>query len=142
MNQPDLFAGLHIQSGSSIVARGANGDAIARRRPVFTPPTARKTDPETSHEAAHTVFASPGRVVAMKLLRLAPATDFELAEASGMQQTSIGKRRHECMSAGLVRPLLCKDGQKMTRPTPSGASAIVWEITDAGVAWLHEGAKA
>lgn len=31
MNQPDLFAGPHIQRGSSIVPRGANGDVVSGR---------------------------------------------------------------------------------------------------------------
>jgi uncharacterized protein YdaL len=70
---------------------------------------------------------------AMHLLATHPAglTDFELAARSGLQQTSIGKRRGECMKAGLV------EAAPATRPAPSGSLAQVWRITDAGLAWLN-----
>lgn len=89
-------------------------------------PAARRTDPDTSHEAAD---RSPearnrDRDRALAALEAAPfgLTDFELAAAIGRQQTSAGKRRGELRDAGFVR----NSGVK--RPAPSGSPAIVWEF--------------
>lgn len=54
-------------------------------------------------------------------------TDFELADLTGIAQTSIGKRRHDLMGDGLI------EKTTRTRPAPSGAAAIVWRITAKGV---------
>jgi hypothetical protein len=59
-------------------------------------------------------------------------TDFELANATGIQQTSIGKRRKDCQDTGLVDVLTNEDGVKAKRLTPSGSSALVWRLTKAG----------
>jgi hypothetical protein len=131
MDIPDLFAGT-VQRGDSIIPRLPNGEA------KFDKPNARSTDPGTSHAAARSVKPSPGRLAAMLCLTRGPMTDFELAAATGLQQTSIGKRRHECMGAGLVRARTTIDGDTVTRPAPSGSRATVWEITGAGAAWLFE----
>ena len=53
-------------------------------------------------------------------------TDFELGDLIGRQQTSAGKRRGELRDLGLVRD----SGAR--RASPSGSSAIVWIITEAG----------
>lgn len=84
---------------------------------------ARRTDPETSHQAAASDRARD-RDRALAALRAAPdgLTDFELGDAIGRQQTSAGKRRHELMRAGVV----CDSG--LRRRTPSGATAIVWKV--------------
>ena len=91
------------------------------------PPThamARHTDPDTSHAAALDARENSGihRALALRVLREAPdgLTDFELAAKTGLQQTSIGKRRGELRDAGLV----VDSGRK--RPSPSGSAAIVW----------------
>ncbi len=82
---------------------------------------ARKSDPETSHQAAE-----PDREIdrarALKALRAAPdgLTDFELGERINRQQTSAGKRRGELRDQGLV------EDSGLRRAAPSGASAIVW----------------
>ena len=71
----------------------------------FPPPMARQTDPDTSHAAAAdaTINASAGRLAALRVLYgYGPMTDFGLARHTGLQQTSIGKRRGECVTAGLV----------------------------------------
>ena len=85
----------------------------------------RRTDPDTSHRAARTTRPNAGtnRAVALDVLQRWPAglTDFELAEITGLQQTSIGKRRGELRDAGLVRDT----GRR--RPSPSGSPSIVWE---------------
>ncbi len=107
----------------------------------FTAPLARLKDSSTSHEAAQRAAtgASRGRALVLKTLAsIGPCTDFDLARLTGWQQTSIGKRRGECVDAGLVRNLLLRDGAKATRPSPSGSSALVWELTEAGQARARE----
>lgn len=98
------------------------------------PPGTRATDPVTSHEAEARVrpHASTGRRLVLAALAVRPATDFELAEATGWQQTSIGKRRGECVALGWVEAFTAPDGTKCKRPSPSGSPAIVWAITQAG----------
>ena len=61
-------------------------------------------------------------------------TDFELAAATGVAQTSIGKRRLDLVRAGLVIDVLDPDtGRPVTRPSPSGAASMVWCATPAGI---------
>ena len=88
-------------------------------------PVARRTDPGTSWAAARLTEPRAGtnRALALRVLREHPGglTDFELADLTGLQQTSIGKRRGELRDAGLVR------ATERTRRAPSGALAIVWE---------------
>ena len=98
----------------------------------LTPPLARRSDPDTSHAAAKDagLKASHGRQLVLRHLADSPLTDFELAARTGWQQTSIGKRRGECMAAGLVGATVLK------RLTPSGSLARVWEITAAGREYL------
>lgn len=105
----------------------------------FNQPNARGTDPETSHEAAKdaTFRATEHCIRALEMLyRFGPLTDFELASRTGLQQTSIGKRRKDCQDAGLVTNLLKETGEKVKRPAPSGSSALVWTLTDKGNTWL------
>ena len=110
------------------------GDEDPPRRFNFQPPSARPSDPETSHEAAHDAefHASKGRLLVLFYLnKYGPLTDFELARLTAWQQTSIGKRRHECMEAGLVEVL--RNGEDVVkRPAPSGSNARVWKLTDKG----------
>jgi hypothetical protein len=91
---------------------------------TFASPVARRSDPDTSHLAAALARgnAPRHRDLALKALRAAPAglTDFELSEATGVPQTSIGVRRHELVKVGLV------ERTDTYRPSPSGARAIVW----------------
>lgn len=87
-------------------------------------PVARATDPTTSHQAA--LFAAPKaethRVIALRMLKAHPdgLTDFQLADLTGIPQTSIGVRRKELVEMGLV------EATNQRRPSPSGAKAIVW----------------
>jgi hypothetical protein len=91
----------------------------------ITGPSHRRTDPVTSRLAAKTArgHAETNRALALEVLRSHPGglTDFELAEITGFQQTSIGKRRGELRDAGLV----VNSGRR--RRTPSGSEAIVWK---------------
>lgn len=92
---------------------------------LFEQHDARLSDPETSHAAAAANPDERGRhrALALRVLRDNPAglTDFELADLTGVQQTSIGKRRKDLERAGLVRRTL------RTRPSPSGRASIVWQ---------------
>jgi hypothetical protein len=104
----------------------------------FSPPRARGSDPETSHAAAADALfhASVGRALVLEQLGRMAQSDFELADATGWQQTSIGKRRHECMMAGFVAVCLDASGCVLKRPTPSGSMARVWQLTPEGVAFV------
>lgn len=98
---------------------------------VFDEPTARATDPVTSHQAAAAVAPRAGTTRARALVALAAAghrglTDFELAARTGLGQTSVGVRRKELRDAGLVT------ATDERRPSPSGTPALVWRITDRG----------
>jgi hypothetical protein len=97
-------------------------------------PTSRNGDRMTSHEAATRagMRASEGRMLVLLNLTVKPMTDFELAAETGWQQTSIGKRRHECLMNSLVERALDGRGEEVRRPSPSGSPALVWAITQAG----------
>ena len=85
----------------------------------------RATDPETCAMAAAAAShgAAESRALALDALRKNPGglTDFELAEITGYQQTSIGKRRGELRDEALVAD------SGLRRAAPSGRSAIVWK---------------
>jgi len=85
----------------------------------------RSTDPDTSIAAASSVMTEIGKSKVLKALQKYPngLTDFELADETGWQQTSIGKRRGELRDVGLV----IDSGYR--KPAPSGRMAIVWCLT-------------
>ena len=97
-----------------------------------TQPAARNSDPWTSHAAAE-AFPGKRKIDRLRVLFAHAAnpnglTDFELGVLVGRQQTSAGKRRGELMAQGYILPT---EGH---RPAPSGSSAIVWRITETGLA--------
>lgn len=96
----------------------------------FPSPTARASDPGTSHQAAQraSTRAATDRALVLRIHQqyTSGLTDFELAEIAGRQQTSLGVRRGELRKAGLI----VDSGHK--RPSPSGSPAVVWQITDTG----------
>lgn len=100
-------------------------------------PMARSADPWTSHEAGRKAktHSSVGRLLVLRALQIEPANDFELAAVTGWQQTSIGKRRLECLRLGWVRAHRV-DGEQISRKSPSGTASLIWEITEAGRAVL------
>jgi len=108
----------------------------SKKQPIrFSYPLARNSDPITSFEAARDASfkASAHRIKALQaLFDFGPMTDFELADATGLQQNSVGKRRKDCQDAGLVDVLTDEDGVKVKRPAPSGSKALVWKLTQAG----------
>jgi len=92
---------------------------------------ARRTDPETSHEAAASVEnlrASQHAVWAL-LREIGPSTDEELAEAVRqsprflISPSGLRTRRHELVDAGLVHDT----GQRKILAT--GRRAVVWAAT-------------
>jgi hypothetical protein len=93
---------------------------------------ARRSDPHTSHKAARRTPSLRARdrrrVLLTHALNPHGLTDFELADRVGRQQTSAGKRRGELRDFGYI------EETDRTRPAPSGASAIVWRVTPAGIA--------
>lgn len=98
-------------------------------------PTARASDPVTSHQAA--AAQTPAKVrsehrLVLELLQWEPLSDFELAarasQALGriVKQTSLGVRRGELCKLGLV----ADSGIKGTSDT--GSPCIRWCLTSAG----------
>lgn len=103
-------------------------------------PSARRTDPPTSHQAAaaNQLIRRKDRwdVLAAHFEHsIGGLTDFELAAILQRQQTSVGKRRGELRDVGLIEALHDR------RPAPSGSAAIVWRITEAGKRAIRESVK-
>lgn len=112
----------------------------------------RAHDMETARGAAGIAIghASEGRrKVLAALLAAGPdgLTDHESAAATGLIQTSSGKRRLELERDGLVRRVIWlmpdADDDKVlhvpaTRLSPSGSPAAVWELTPEGIETAHE----
>lgn len=92
---------------------------------IWDLPIARRSDPATSHEAAHRAksTAETNRAYALRVLRNHPEglTDFRLAEITGISQTSIGVRRGELVKVGLV-----VDSGRCGF-SPSGSRCIIWK---------------
>jgi len=98
-------------------------------------PSARATDPITSHMAAKAQTPAKVRTehrLVLELLAMEPMSDFQLAAMASqslgrtVKQTSVGVRRGELVRIGLVRD----SGRKGTSDT--GSACIVWELTQAG----------
>lgn len=92
-----------------------------------TQPTtnARTTDPDTSHAAALAVRRDRYAEV-LAVLACGPASDFDLARATGIKQTSIGKRRGELRDWGLVAE------HDQLGVSDTGSPCIRWTLTDLG----------
>ncbi len=109
--------------------------------PAAIVPAARATDPATSHEAAATITVQRMRadhqLVLAALHDHGPMTDFGIAAkvsaALGriVKQTSLGVRRKELVTLGLVR----NSGRRA--PSDTGTSSIVWALTAAGDAEIR-----
>jgi hypothetical protein len=99
---------------------------------------ARKTDPITSFIAANGNVEGKAKDRIRALLAIDESinglTDFELAEVTGSQQTSIGKRRGEL--TGIVKgkqvDIAYVENSGMRRPSPTGSPSIVWQCTERG----------
>ena len=116
---------------SNLIVSGVN------LRPL--PATSAPEDGDTSQAAADS--QTPERLTRdrrLALVELAKAyphglTDFDLAARTGRKQTSIGKRRHELVEAGMA---IDTDER---RPSDTGAMAKVWAITTFGLEQLSQG---
>jgi hypothetical protein len=102
---------------------------------LFDEPTARSSDPQTSRDAAKAVRpkVSSHRQRAEELLDRAGSmglTDFELANKTGIIQTSIGVRRGELTKKGVVVPRLDDFGNPVTRLSPTGNPSQVWMLAE------------
>lgn len=98
----------------------------------MTPGLFQHNHPATSVAAAHTVPNLTGkRIAVLRVIAAKPCTDEWILEATGMSPNTARPRRVELVDAGYVR-----DSGTVAR-TRSGVSAIVWEVTDAGIAALN-----
>jgi hypothetical protein len=102
----------------------------------YPTPTARRTDPSTSWMAAAKAtrrMATHREKALAALLEAGPdgLNDFQLAEKTGVAQTSIGVRRHDLVIVGLVVPrMVVKDGElvqdQRIDSVPSRSPSLVW----------------
>lgn len=98
-----------------------------------TPGPYRHGQPDTARAAAESNLPVKGTQRAKVLLILARAgefgaTDFELAEAAGIVRPHVaGTRRKELADRGFV------EATDRRRNTDTGSSAVVWQITPAGL---------
>lgn len=94
---------------------------------------ARRTDPDTSREAAkqsHGLAAEHVEKIRCALQCIeqqmrSDATAHELAYFTGLTNVQISRRLAEMEEAGLIKP------SGNTRPTPSGRPARCWRLTEA-----------
>ena len=72
--------------------------------PLFTQPTARATDPKTSHDAAKRASGSAGqhRAAIVEALGLGPAGQTEIARRTGLTVAAVSKRLCELRRAGVI----------------------------------------
>jgi DNA-binding MarR family transcriptional regulator len=106
-------------------------------RPVVVPARklARRTNPATSQDAAGRVaeFASDHHAIILATLRKhGGSTVNEVATYCKLDAHAVGKRMNELERAGLARCVMDAGkgghcGQPLTRMTPSGRQARVWE---------------
>lgn len=103
----------------------------------FAMKNTRRMDHETSIAAAERAFpnltAHQIRVLAAHYAHPAGLTDFELEGATGLIQTSCGKRRGDLVELGYIVKT------DRTRPSPRNSPAAVWQITPAGKRAYEEG---
>jgi hypothetical protein len=72
--------------------------------PLFSQPTARATDPKTSHDAAKRASGSAGqhRAAIVEALGLGPAGQTEIARRTGLTVAAVSKRLCELRRAGVI----------------------------------------
>ena len=94
----------------------------------------RASDPDTCREAA--IYSMPNRsgdqqkvLVALMCAGEHGLTDFGIEAATGIKQTSCGKRRLDLVRMGLAAPRMVIDGDTLRqdrRLAPSGTPSLVW----------------
>ena len=132
LHQPTLWDGEPVQK--TLVERW---DAFGRLVVYIDTPSAmtghipptrlvRATDPDTSRTAAENATRrgpSQRKRIWEALQRLGGATDYELAQATGILRSSAAKRRQELVELGHVMET------PQRRPTDTGTLAIVWRCS-------------
>lgn len=92
-------------------------------------PTARATDPTTSHLAKCDTKAGGALtmrlVVAALLAHPDGLTDFEISGLIERDKGSTAKRRLDALRLGFIQPTA------FTRPTATGSQSVVWQATQA-----------
>lgn len=113
-------------------------DVPSQARPMLDVPLSyRRTDPDTSRQAAEDNAprrtAQQERVLAaLAFMGDEGATDAAVASHVGLPGNTIATRRRELETLGLV------ERTEERRRTPSGSTAIVFRVTDAGRALVEE----
>lgn len=117
------------------------GDQMSIEELLPTTARARRTDPDTSHEAAERVNARHMTAIQTRILRIgyhqAAFTDEWLADAWGryngvwghirVSPSGLRSRRAELVDAGLLEDSGARDR------TAAGRACILWRITQAGL---------
>ena len=91
---------------------------------LFSPALARRSDPETSHEAAKAVHATD---IATEILAvICSSTDgltaTEISERTGIERDTVSPRLPE-----LVRARLIRDSGRKRKPAGRNRNQIVWD---------------
>lgn len=90
----------------------------------------RKTDPQTSRDAAARVHEFSGchkAKILETLDKIGIGTAHEIAAASGLDMHAVNRRIKELETSGMIKcPVSDEDGKPLTRKTPSGRNARVW----------------
>lgn len=97
--------------------------APARAMPAHRP-RARRTDPDTSKQAAERVsnFAAGHYAGIRCALVIGPATIYEIAARTGLDHVAVARRLSEMQRAGIAAPT------SETRPGPTGRQCRVWTV--------------
>jgi hypothetical protein len=102
---------------------------------------ARRTDPETSHEAAASVKNKATTANTILWLLQSPMTDIELVNAYNAIAANGGTVRASESGIRTSRNKLWKEGKVVDTgqrsKTPSGRNAIVWQETDTSKGHLY-----
>lgn len=102
---------------------------------INTPAPTRAKSPATSYAAAASVVTGQQRLSVLTLLRDAQPgglTDDEMRVEAEARQIPMSRSGSSTRRIELVRMGMVQDSG-VRRPTPFGRSAIVWEITPAGI---------
>ena len=100
---------------------------------LITRGLARRTDPETSHEAARKVDATKQeRVVLDALKDYGDMTSEEVAAVTGTEIPAITPRFRPLATKGLIIEKRDSKGEMVKRKGKSTRRRIVWTLTEAG----------
>ena len=91
---------------------------------LFSPALARRSDPETSHQAAAKVMTEAIAAIILAILRHAKGglTATEISELTGIERDTVSPRLPE-----LVRAKLIRDSGRKRKPSGRNRKQIVWE---------------